>query len=113
MKEKQEAIRARGDRHIDVNRSVIAALLSGIRFSQFQRFFQITGTLGLCTQKKWDELVVKVHNGILKVVAWQQNDLVITDKPVNCCGDCRWSHKGHHARHGTAIIIDVCNATLL
>lgn len=106
-KEKQESIRARGGRHIDVNRSVIGALLSGIQYWQFQRFFQITGTLGLCSKKKWDELVVKVYHGVNKVVTWQQKDLIITDKPISCCGDCRWSHVGHHARHGTALIIDV------
>ena len=60
--ERLAAVRARSDRHGDVNRCVFAAVLSGIQFWQFKRFFQITGTLGFCEHKKWDGLVVKLYD---------------------------------------------------
>lgn len=68
--ERLAAVRARSDRHGSVNRCVFAAVLSGIQFWQFKRFFQITGTLGFCEHNKWDGLVVKLYDGVKSVVEW-------------------------------------------
>lgn len=107
--ERKESVRARGDRHIDVRTSVIAAVLSGLQFWQFKRFFQITGTLGLCSRKKWDSVVVEMYHAIKQVVKHQHENLAVgyvNKKNISCAADCRWSHVGHHAKHCTAIVVD-------
>ena len=111
---KQDTVRARGDRHGDVDNCVYAAVLSGLQYWQFRRFFQITGRLGLCDRKKWDRLVKKLYVGIKQVVEWSTSYLIIKVKGLktphnsrSCAADVRWSHVGAHARHCTAIIVDV------
>lgn len=107
--ERLAAVRARSDRHGDVNRCVFAAVLSGIQFWQFKRFFQITGTLGSCEHKKWDGLVVKLYAGVKSVVQWSTSTtrMVTRECGRRCSADTRWSHVGAHAKHCTAVVVDV------
>ena len=114
-KQREETIRAKGDRHGDVQRCVVGAVLSGLQFWQYRRFFQIVGILGLCDRKKWDRVVQTIYIGIKNVVEWSTSYLVIQVKgnKRSCAADVRWSHVGYHAKHCTAIIVDVSSDSII
>ena len=111
--EKKNAVIARGGRHGDVKTCVYAAVLSGIQYWQFRRFFQITGILGLCDHKKWDNLVTKLYDSVTGIMDWSTKFIIgfINEKigtaGRSCAADVRWSHVGAHGKHCTGVVVDM------
>ena len=111
--ERKNAVKARSDRHGDVNTCVYAAVLSGIQYWQFRRFFQITGILGLCEHKKWDSLVIKLYDAVTGVINWSTKFVIGYIKQMfgstgrSCASDVRWSHVGAHGKHCTGVVVDM------
>jgi hypothetical protein len=111
---KKNAVIARGERHGDVKTCVYAAVLSGIQYWQYRRFFQITGILGLCEHKKWDSLVTELYDGVKEMMDWSTNFVIgfIKEKfgtttGRSCASDVRWSHVGAHGKHCTGVVVDM------
>ena len=111
--EKKNTVTARGERHGDVKTCVYAAVLSGIQYWQYRRFFQITGILGLCEHKKWDNLVAELYDGVKEMMDWSTDFVIgyIKEKfgtdGRSCASDVRWSHVGAHAKHCTGVVVDI------
>ena len=109
QEQKKQTRYARGERHGDVKTSIYASVLSGIQFWQHKRQHQIKGTLGLCDHKTWDVAVGELYKAVQEVVEWSTNFVVmcVRSSQRSCAADVRWSHVGAHAKHCTAVIVDV------